>query len=73
MSFIACNRRGCSNIMCGRYSYEHGYICDECFEELTGLYDVIKISEFMESEKPNKSNFDRFRAEEYLEKIFQVI
>jgi hypothetical protein len=23
--------------MCNRFSYEHGYICDECYDELTQL------------------------------------
>jgi hypothetical protein len=34
MSVLACDRAGCENIMCTRYSHEYGYICDDCFEEL---------------------------------------
>ena len=32
-----CNRRGCHNAMCDRYSDLFGYICDECFDEIVEL------------------------------------
>ena len=34
MGVLACNKNQCENIMCDRYSYEYGYLCWECFEEL---------------------------------------
>jgi hypothetical protein len=33
MGVLACDRKGCENIMCDRYSEVYGYICEECFEE----------------------------------------
>ena len=34
MGLMTCNRTGCKNIMCDRYSPAYGYICDACFKEL---------------------------------------
>ncbi len=51
MSIMACHRDGCGNVMCDRHSDEHGYICDECFNELVLLGVQTNISEFMESRK----------------------
>lgn len=39
MSVLACSRQGCENIMCDKYSYIYGYICDECFEGLVVYVD----------------------------------
>lgn len=52
MSVLSCDRRGCTNIMCDRHSYEYGYICNECFEELCQKHQ--SISKFMDSEKREK-------------------
>jgi hypothetical protein len=46
MSVKQCDRRGCDNIMCDRYSVEHGYICDGCFSELSAKYGE-DINDFM--------------------------
>ena len=51
MGVLACNRRGCENIMCDRHSLEHGYICNECFEELIKLGLNADIHDFMDSVK----------------------
>ena len=65
MGVKECFRKDCENIMCDRYSDEHGYICDECFEDLvnTGLF--TDIHNFMESTKTPKSEKKsaRFRYE----------
>lgn len=43
--------------MCDRYSYEFGYICDECYRELVNKCRSIGsvshniVEEFMDSEK----------------------
>jgi len=55
MSVKRCNRNGCQNVMCDRYSEEYGYICIDCFNELkehlirTPHYGVSNplIDEFM--------------------------
>lgn len=66
MSVLNCQRNGCENIMCKRYSYECGYICDECFEELVRTR-WVGVSEFMNSIK-NTEIFEARRSN--LEKIF---
>jgi hypothetical protein len=48
MGVLPCQRNGCKNIMCDRYSYRYGYICNECFEELskdcfTNIEDFMEI------------------------------
>ena len=50
MGVLACNRRGCPNIMCDRYSHTYGYICSDCFIELCDKPN-ISIREFMNTEK----------------------
>jgi len=51
MSVLPCNRSGCGGIMCDRYHYEYGYICDECFDELVNLGIQQEVADFMNSEK----------------------
>ena len=50
MSVLSCSRRGCENIMCDRHSYDHGYICDECYNELMAN-PTMDIAFFMDSTK----------------------
>ena len=51
MSVLACDRRGCENIMCQRLSRQFGYICWECFEELVELGITANIAVFMGTPK----------------------
>ena len=60
MGILACDRRGCKNIMCDRLSHEHGYLCNECFEELVEQGPEANIGEFMKS--PKKDRAARGRA-----------
>lgn len=46
MGVLHCNRKGCNNILCDRYSHKYGYICDECFEELISLGPKIGVDTF---------------------------
>lgn len=60
-----CNRKGCKNILCDRYSARYGYICDDCFDELMSMGVNTNVDEFMHSEKPdlgkrNESVYDHF-------------
>lgn len=55
MSVLSCNRKGCDNIMCDRLSSEYGYICYECFEELSHI-PLIEIDKFMSEEKLTHGN-----------------
>ena len=50
MGVLACDRRGCNNIMCDHYSPEYGYICDECLNELKDK-PYTDIGQFMDTPK----------------------
>lgn len=68
MGVMNCHRNGCTNIMCDRYSDEHGYICSDCFEELCANNNV-DIDTFMLSNKVKKNNSRAWQA--YCEVIFE--
>lgn len=53
MSVLACDRRGCKNVLCDRLSYNHGYICEECFHELVMTGAETNIEKFMATAKRN--------------------
>lgn len=44
-----CNRAGCYNVMCGRFSEAFGYLCDTCFNELTTIGVDTDVQAFMDS------------------------
>jgi len=54
----SCCRNGCKNGECSRYSPEWGYICDECFEEMTRKGRSIEI--FMCSKKGLSPQIDLY-------------
>lgn len=68
MGVMGCFRNGCTRIMCDRLSQEHGYICDECFDELVASGPTTDVSEFMESER--KAGNNREEAEARYEIVF---
>ncbi|RLA84795.1 MAG: hypothetical protein DRG78_00460 [Epsilonproteobacteria bacterium] len=53
MGVMACDRNGCDNLLCNKYSTEYGYICNECLEEMKNKQGNAKftISGFMNSKK----------------------
>jgi hypothetical protein len=63
MSVLACDRRGCDNVMCDRYSHTYGYICNECFEELVALGANVDIEVFMKT--PPIRNFHEYTRKKY--------
>ena len=67
MSVLACDRNGCKNVMCDRYDYNYGYICDECFEELVAT-DPSNIGSFMWT---SKTDPPKMRTREQYEYIFR--
>lgn len=69
MSVLACRRNGCDNIMCDRFNYEFGYLCDECFEELIRLGKETNIPVFMCSVKLPKASVDESR--DFFDNIFK--
>ena len=50
MGVLACDRRGCDNIMCDYVSDEYGYLCWECLAELKSK-PHINIGAFMKTQK----------------------
>lgn len=70
MSVLACDRKGCDNIMCDRYSHDHGYICNECYDELTTEIFKMDITTFMRTNKrsigsePFKDDISTFEVRE---------
>lgn len=71
MGVLACNRADCENIMCNRYSPKHGYICDDCFEELINSPTYQSVTDFMESHKEEIPVPQICR--EYFEGVFPII
>lgn len=51
MGAMTCDRRGCDNAMCDRHNDTHGYICNECFEELVRAYPAVSVRRFMATPK----------------------
>lgn len=51
MGVLACDRRGCENIMSDYFSHRYGYLCRECYSELLEECDRISIGDFMCQEK----------------------
>jgi len=72
MGVMACDRTGCDNVMCDRYSNRLGYICCECFDELVNLGITANVEEFMDTPK-------RVRPEQYVDarecfdKVFPLV
>ncbi|MCP4990070.1 MAG: hypothetical protein GY928_29715, partial [Colwellia sp.] len=58
MGVLACNRNGCGNIMCDYYSDTHGYLCNECLNELLEDTSVCSFRGFMRSPKEEVSDID---------------
>lgn len=46
MGVLACDRRGCDNIMSDNYSHEYGYLCNSCLSDLVEA-GPVNIEEWM--------------------------
>lgn len=57
---MGCNRKGCNNVMCDKYSTTFGYICYECYYE--GIGQDLSVLEFM---KTDKNTFKQTRETEF--------
>lgn len=56
MGILRCSRKNCKAVMCDRHSKEHGYICNECFEELCEVWkNRGTVEEFLENSKQTSS------------------
>lgn len=69
MGVLACDRKNCENIMCDRYSSEHGHLCWECFEKLCHRDFYINIENFMNC---SKSPMSKESTEQYFNSIFKM-
>ena len=67
MGVLNCSRYGCEKVMCDRFSYTYGYLCDDCFEELVN--SNLDIEEFLTSSKKEKIDYNKRREE--LNEIFK--
>jgi hypothetical protein len=45
MGAMGCFRRGCDRVCCTRYSSNHGYICNDCYDELVDFIKVVLLHE----------------------------
>ena len=71
MGVLACDRRGCENVMCDRHSHTYGYICNECFEELVDEGIAMDIERFMNTEKDE--DYPVRSSEDFYEEVFRWI
>lgn len=63
MGVMNCDREGCTNILCDRYSNEFGYICNECFRELEGLEKPIKYEKVINFMNTPKDIYTYYKEE----------
>lgn len=61
MSVQQCDRKGCENICCTRYSERFGCICFECFEQLAAI-GSLDVAGFMASDKEVRIDRDVFET-----------
>ena len=71
MGVLACSRYRCENIMCDRYSSNHGYICHECYEDLKAGGSQ-NIEAFMDSKKTTATYHDALAWETELNSEFRL-
>lgn len=71
MSAMECDRNGCYEIMCRRYSHKFGYICGECFQEMVSWCQATHgtVGAFMSTIK-SSDVFPTHYTREQLEEIF---
>lgn len=70
MGVLACDRKGCDNVMSQYLSYTHGYLCYSCREELIAL-GPVDIYAFMGSVNPmmvDKHHWEDIVDEEFSER-----
>jgi hypothetical protein len=63
MGMMYCARGDCANALCQRYSQEHGYICEACFEELVAS-GATNIAAFMDTDPSTDLSIPRSVYEE---------
>jgi hypothetical protein len=71
MSVLSCDRRGCNSIMCDRYSFSFGYICEYCYTAAVKLRitDRDRLIEFMNDDDLQPPD-DEAEAKAFLDDLF---
>lgn len=72
MSVLACCRNGCDNVMCDRLSHEHGYICNDCFDELVASGSLTDIDDFMNDPPKKQDTFLHDYWVDYVNNEFEM-
>ena len=70
MSVLACDRVGCTSVLCDRCGNTDKWICEQCFEELVHLGPQTDLEAFMDGKPEETSNLTASRA--YFEVIYPV-
>ena len=65
MSVLPCARSGCGGIMCDRFSYHYGYICEDCFGELCRLPEDTDIRSFMRGDAIDSPDREEYFSQEF--------
>lgn len=68
MGVLSCDRRGCSNSMCDWMSWEYGYLCDDCLDDLIRSGPYTDIIHFMDT--PKHPEHWRHESEKRYKRIF---
>ena len=71
MGVMACDRKGCENVMCDRLSHDYGYICYECYQELVDSGPETNVEVFMNTDK--KPTNMREEAEARYDFVFPIL
>lgn len=71
MGVLACDRKGCENIMCDYYSPTFGYVCQECLAEMKDKAYKMEVEEFMDSDKKEPQRKLRGDRLEFIEQEFK--
>ena len=67
MSVLACDRHGCDNMMCDRYSWKRQeYLCNACFDALVNLGPGTDLDAFMAG-KYRGDEFDHDASRAYFD------
>ena len=71
MSVLACDRVGCTSVLCDRCGNTDKWICEQCFEELVHLGPQTDLGDFMVRLSARPTNLDTSR--DYFETIFPLL
>lgn len=62
---MTCAVHGCDNMLCQRFSYRYGYICDRHFQQLIDLGPRVNVARFMAGSHRHPADRDQRAIERY--------